>query len=138
MSRVKAGFNNPEQPASQSGTPDILSRVKASASGSVSSPLPGGLPNSGGLQGGLQNGGLQGGLQSGGLQGGLQSSSANSDIAIKSGLSNSKETAGIPAPKSYLEPTKKLAPSSFAPVSDENQPKRVGIYRVPTGSEDKK
>ena len=31
-----------------------------------------------------------------------------------------------------------LSDSSFAPVSDENQPKRVGIYRVPTGGEDKK
>ena len=88
----------------------------------------GGLNGAGGL-------GSTGGL---GSAGSLQQPKAASDLAIKSGLNSGKDTAGIPAPKSYLEPTKKLAPSSFAPVSDEDQPRRVGIYRVPTGGEDKK
>ena len=50
------------------------------------------------------------------------------EVAIKTGLSGGKDTAGIPAPKSYLEPAKTLNPSGgFA-----DQPRKPGVYRVPT------
>ena len=94
LSRVKAGFGNPEQPAQSSmgGTPDILSRVRS----------------------GFNN-----------------PQTPQSEVAIKTGLSAGKETAGIPAPKSYLEPAKTLAPSSL-PENSADQPRKPGVYRVPT------
>ena len=120
LSRVKAGFGNPEQPAQSStggSNTDILSRVKAGF-GNPEQPAQssmGGTPD----------------ILSRVRSGFNNPQTPQSEVAIKTGLSAGKETAGIPAPKSYLEPAKTLAPSSL-PENSADQPRKPGVYRVPT------